>query len=212
MEKQTNENIIKPSEKRPQRNLWKIATLVLLGLFAGVVIFFTVNLLSSPKEIATDEETSMPAGTDLADITMTKEQANTLISHFLTAYQGKNKTKYQLVLSKQAMLSGTLQILGQSIDFHLSFDPYVMENGNLQLKARTLALGTLQLPISQALRFIGTQFDFPEWITIDQSEKAIILHFDKFEAAKGVYLKAKRINLADDELRFSVYLKKAANK
>ena len=44
-------------------------------------------------------------------------------------------------------------MLGHDIPFYLYFDPYVMANGNVQLKAKSLSIGTLGLPIKEVLKF-----------------------------------------------------------
>ena len=36
------------------------------------------------------------------------------------------------IWENEALLNGTFEVLGFPIDFYLYFDPYVMENGNVQ--------------------------------------------------------------------------------
>lgn len=106
------------------------------------------------------------------------------------------------------MLNGTFEVLGFPINFYLYFDPYVMENGNVQLKARSLSIGTLSLPIKDVMNMIKRNYKLPDWIEINTDELTIMLRLDQFRMQNGMYIKANKIDLVNDDIRFSLYLPK----
>ncbi|HFF8691287.1 TPA: YpmS family protein, partial [Enterococcus faecium] len=111
-------------------------------------------------------------------------------------------------LENEALLNGTFEVLGFPIDFYLYFDPYVMENGNVQLKARSLSIGTLSLPIKDVMNMIKRNYKLPDWIEVNTDDLTIMLRLDQFRMQNGMYIKADKIDLVNDDIRFSLYLPK----
>ena len=97
-------------------------------------------------------------------------------------------------------------MLGFPVSFYLYFDPFVMANGNIQLKAKSLSIGALGLPINQVLKMIQNNSEIPEWIDIQPKEEMIILRLDQFELKNGMFFRADKINLVDNEIQLNVYL------
>ncbi|MPN16248.1 hypothetical protein SDC9_163586 [bioreactor metagenome] len=81
-----------------------------------------------------------------------------------------------------------------------------MENGNVQLKAKSLSIGTLSLPIKDVMNMVKRNYNLPKWVEIDTKDLTVMLRLDKFRMQNGMYIKADKINLVDDDIRFSLYL------
>ena len=99
--------------------------------------------------------------------------------------------------------------VNQLIDFYLSDfqkDQEVTEEGNVQLKAKSLSIGTLDLPTSEVMKMIKRSFKFPEWIDVNADEQIILIRLDQFRMQNGLFIKANKINLVDDEIQMSLYL------
>ncbi|MDN6218505.1 MAG: YpmS family protein, partial [Enterococcus sp.] len=94
------------------------------------------------------------------------------------------------------------------VDFYLYFDPYVMDNGNVQLKARDLSIGSLNLPVSQVMATVKRGYKFPKWVAIDPEEQTIVLKLNEFKMSNGMFIKANHIDLVGDDIQFSLYLPK----
>ncbi len=92
-------------------------------------------------------------------------------------------------MENEALLNGTFEVLGFPIDFYLYFDPYVMENGNVQLKARSLSIGTLSLPIKDVMNMIKRNYKLPDWIEVNTDDLTIMLRLDHSECKTGCILK-----------------------
>ncbi|ROY09552.1 DUF2140 family protein, partial [Enterococcus faecium] len=141
-------------------------------------------------------------------INSNKEKVNQIISFFLSEYQKDSDIEYKFYLENEALLNGTFEVLGFPIDFYLYFDPYVMENGNVQLKARSLSIGTLSLPIKDVMNMIKRNYKLPDWIEVNTDDLTIMLRLDQFRMQNGMYIKADKIDLVNDDIRFSLYLPK----
>jgi len=195
--------------KNKKHNYWKYAFLILLGLIIGSTIFLGTRIFANrepdlPEVPAITERQGDPVLT----INTQKEKVNQLISFFLTDFQEGQDIKYKFYLENEALLNGTFEVLGFPIDFYLYFDPYVMENGNVQLKAKSLSIGTLNLPIKDVMNMIKRNYKLPEWIEINTDDLTIMLRLDQFRMQNGMYIKADKIDLVNDDIRFSLYLPK----
>lgn len=199
----------KKAPKKPPRriNYWRIAFLVLLGLILGTGGFFSYRILSI-REPNLPEASAVVAkeGSPVISINSNKKQVNEIIDFFLQQYQKGSDIKYKFYLENEALLTGQFKLLGFPISFYLYFDPYVMDNGNVQLKASSLSVGTLGLPIKEVMETIKRQLKFPDWVEVNPDEQVVIFRLDKFQMTNGMFMKADRINLIDDDIRVSMYL------
>ena len=187
-------------------NWWKLAFLSLLGVLLGTGLFLVIRM-SQEREPAFVETTNHAQETDPSfQVSLKKQQVNDIISFYLNDFLKDSGVQYDFYLEDQALLSGTFKILGYELKFYLYFDPYVLENGNVQLKARSVSIGTLSLPISEIMKYVSRSFEMPDWVEVQSDEQTIILHLDQFKLQNGMYVKAEKINLIDDDIRFNVYL------
>lgn len=190
-----------------KQNPWRLAFLILLGLVIGsvAVIGYRVTQIREPNLPPAQTEVSRE-GTSVMRMESNKEDVNRLIQFFLEDFQKDANVKMKFYLENEALLNGTFKVLGFPVQFYLYFDPYVMEDGNVQLKAKSLSIGALGLPIGDVMKGIQREYDLPEWVVVDPDEKTITLRLDQFQLANGLFVKAEKINLVDDDIRFDVYL------
>ena len=92
------------------------------------------------------------------------------------------------------------------LNFYLYFEPSVLKNGDVQLKAKSISIGTLSLPISELMKFVKLKFKLPEWVEVNSKEEQIIMHLSEFQLKGGMYIGADKIDLVGDEILFNVFL------
>lgn len=200
-------------ENKKNLNKWKVAFLILTGLVLGSLLFFTIRVTQIREPNLTKTETiAEKDGTPVLSVQSNKKQVNALIDFYLEDFQKGSDIKYQFYLENEALLNGTFDVLGHPIQFYLYFEPYVMDNGNVQLKAKSLSLGTLGLPIKEVLKFVQRDYKLPKWVEVDPDEKTILLRLDQFQMQNGLFLRAEKINLVDDEISMNIYLPKETTK
>ncbi|MHC5374575.1 YpmS family protein [Enterococcus sp. LJL120] len=191
--------------KKLKLNPWQLTFFALLAIVVGSGIFVVMRVLE-PREDATNlVETDIPTGDALLSVNTDKEHVNALIDHYLEDFQQGQEVTYSFYLDNEALLTGQFTLFGFPITFYFYFDPYVLENGNVQLRATSLSIGALNMPITDMLNMVRRNFDFPDWVEFNADDQTVILHLDEFDVG-GLRLRAERINLIDDELRLSIYL------
>ena len=190
-------------------NGWKIAFLVLVGILLGGIIFSTVRIFTAREtNLPPSSETTVPKGSPVLTMNTNKKKLITVMEYFLNDLQKGSDVKYEFYLENQAMLKGEFKILGANVDFYLYFDPFVMDNGNIQLKARDLSIGSLNLPVSQVMATVKRGYKFPKWVAIDPKDQTIVLKLNEFKLENGMFIKANHIDLVGDDIQFSLYLPK----
>lgn len=199
---------VKKNEATPKKNInkWKVAFLILIGLILGTFafVFMRISQVREPnyKESAVVEQ----AGSPVVSVQSSKKQVNSLIDFYLSDFQKDSDITYKFYLENEAMLNGTFEVLGYPIQFYLYFDPYVMDDGNVQLKAKSLSIGTLSLPIKEILKFVQRDYKLPSWVEVNPDEQTVLLRLDQFKMKNGLFIKAEKINLVDDDIQMAIYL------
>lgn len=202
----------KGSEKKGPINYWKIAFLLLVGIVVGSGVFLGTRIFSLREPNYQTPTITKREGEPVLTINTKKEKVNELIDFYLTDFQKDTDIKYSFYLENEALLNGEFTVLGVPVSFYLYFEPYVMENGNVQLKAKSLSIGTLGLPIKDVMNMVKKSYKLPKWIEVDSKEQTVLLRLDQFRMQNGMYLKADRINLVDDSISFSLYLPDTSKK
>ncbi|MCI1985935.1 MAG: YpmS family protein [Lactobacillus sp.] len=199
---------VEKKQKQPI-NWWRWATLVLLGLLLGTGIWFTAKVLTPYNDptIATSakttaEDTAQPA----FSVHLTKRQVNRIVDYYLNDYLKDSDIKYSLTVGDQAVLGGKFKFFGSTIKFQLLFDPLVRSNGDVELKAKKLNIGSLPVPISYVLNYVGHSYKLPKWVKLNSSKETVVLKLSKFELQNKMQIKATKIDLPNDAIDFSVYL------
>lgn len=186
-------------------NIWKWVCLVLVGLLLGGGIFVASKIFVTPAENKLAADVSQ-ADEPVFNVDLTKQQANRIVGYSLKHYLKNDDMKYTFKLTDEAVLGGQFTFLGAKVPFTLSLEPFVLENGDVQLKAQSLAIGALPVPISQVMNFIGNDYKIPNWISLDTKKETITLHLSKYRVKSGFSLRANQIDLDKNQINFSVYL------
>ena len=188
-------------------NPWKAAFLFLVAVLIGGFLLLFTRLTQERENVSQIiAENVVREGDPVITINSNKEQVNRFVDFYLADLQKDAEQQYQFVLKNEALLTGEFDLLGFPVSFYLYFDPFVMANGNIQLKAKSLSIGALGLPINQVLKMIQNNSKLPEWIDIQPKEEMIILRLDQFELKNGMFFRADKINLVDNEIQLNVYL------
>lgn len=206
MAEQRSKNNKKSEKEKREVNPWKWAFLIVIGLFIGLLIWLFVQL----QPVKVGEENKEPFETaedDLVfEVSTTKEDVTRLTNKYLNQELDGEFEGFSFDLEDSAELSGEIEVFGFPIEFSLFMTPYVLENGNLQLRGESLNIGSLNLPISFAMAQISRQVDFPEWIAIDSEDQFIIVNLNEFSLENGTQFSLERINLQENDIRLNIHL------
>lgn len=144
------------------------------------------------------------------DLSTDKEDLNHLINLYLEEELGEDFEGYSVSVDENIDLAGTIDVLGFSVNFTLIMDPLVMENGDLQLKAESIQLGSFDLPLSLTMNVLSQQLELPEWIKVNSEEEYILVAFNEFELENGTYFEMDYIDLEEDDIRVTIFLPEEA--
>src|SRR5699024_12022703 len=106
---------------------------------------------------------------------MKKKETKKMTQYYLKHNLNEGKTDYQLILKKDAELTGDVKFLGATINFTILMQPYAKTNGDVLLKAKKMKIGDLSLTISFVMNYNKNSFKTPNWFSIYGKDKSILL-------------------------------------
>lgn len=197
-------------EKKEPINVWKWAFLTLVAILLGTGIWFIQQL--QPVKYGEVNETAIDT-TDVMTFSVAaqKEEVTQLMNQYIDEEVKGNNVNYEVLLDETFQLTGSFEVFGFEVPFNLYMDPYVTDNGNIQLKADQLSLGQLNLPISFVMNQLGNQLSIPEWVVIDGETETITFNLNDFQLESGMFFSAERIDLVENELLVNVHIPASTN-
>ncbi|WP_161879053.1 YpmS family protein [Alkalibacterium sp. MB6] len=191
---------------------WMWAFLLLLALNIGLVVWLVYRLQPTPIDTTTETQQQTVVRNDGWSFELTSEsnQVNELINVYLEEEMGDDFEQYTLTIDDNVLLEGALQVFGFSVDFSLAMEPFVMENGNLQLRAQSIQLASFELPLSLTMNILSQQLDLPDWVRINSEDAYVLVAFNEFELQNGASLSMERVNLEDDDITVTIFLPEEA--
>ncbi len=191
---------------KKQSDPWKWAFAILLGLVLGFIFFvwFQVTTPSSDQKQIATQTTQKQGQYANVNVVLNKEQLSAAVNYYLQQNQKKGAIKYRFVLDKSAILMGTTKILGKDVSFTLYATPQLDDSGNLVLKTKSVAIGSLNAPPSFVLGYIKNNYDLGKWAKINASKATITLDLNQLTKKQGIKIQGEKFDLKQDDLQFKV--------
>lgn len=172
---------------------WALTALIIISGIAATVLVFTPTSYQETQR-ATNKTSDF-------EVSLKKNQINRLAEHFLNQYQSK-QAKLNFVIDDEALLTGTVKVLGQNINAGISLTPSVTTAGNINLKATSMAVGSLNLPVSLVLAVLNQTYDLPSWVHINAKKASILLDLNALKLTNGLTVHAKTIDITKNKFIF----------
>ena len=191
---------------KKQSDPWKWAFAILLGLVLGFIVFvwFQVTTPSSDQKQIATQTTQKQGQYANVNVVLNKEQLSAAVNYYLQQNQKKGAIKYRFVLDKSAILMGTTKILGKDVSFTLYATPQLDDSGNLVLKTKSVAIGSLNAPPSFVLGYIKNNYDLGKWAKLNASKATITLDLNQLTKKQGIKIQGEKFDLKQDDLQFKV--------
>lgn len=195
-----------------KRRGWMWAFFILLALNIGLAVWLVYRLQPTQVDTTTDTQRQTIVRNEgwSFELATDTNQVNELINVYLEEEMEEDFEQYTLTIDDNVLLEGPLQLFGFAVDFSLTMEPLVMEDGNLQLRAQSIQLATFELPLSLTMSILSQQLDLPEWVRVNSEEAYVLVAFDEFALQNGASLSMERINLEDDEIILTIFLPEEA--
>ncbi|MCI3029606.1 YpmS family protein [Desemzia sp. C1] len=193
-------------------NYWKWAFLTLAAVLLGAGIWLVQQLQVQPAGQEIVNETAVDTSDVMTfSVSARKEEVTQLMNQYIEEEVAGSNVNYEVLLDETFQLAGSFQLFGFEVPFNLFMDPYVTENGNIQLKANELSLGRLNLPISFAMNQIGSQLSIPDWVVINGENETITFNLNEFQLESGMFFSAERIDLVENDILVNVHVPASTN-
>lgn len=194
-------------EKKLNLNWWKWAFLLLFAFNAAflAVIGSRIIQIREPKSELINQKAAK--NIKIGTLTTTKEQLNEAVVSYLKDFQTKKMTYKVYATSSTILFEGTYQLLGYEVPLYIYFQPHRLTNGAIQLQVLSFSMGTLSLPEKDVLQYLKSSYKLPKFVEVLPKQSAIIINLQQLENDANIYLKAQKIDLVKDDIRFDIYKK-----
>ncbi|HEL1278207.1 TPA: DUF2140 family protein [Streptococcus equi subsp. zooepidemicus] len=194
-------------EKKLNLNWWKWAFLLLFAFNAAflAVIGSRIIQIREPKSELINQKAAK--NIKIGILTTTKEQLNEAVVSYLKDFQTKKMTYKVYATSSTILFEGTYQLLGYEVPLYIYFQPHRLTNGAIQLQVLSFSVGTLSLPEKDVLQYLKSSYKLPKFVEVLPKQSAIIINLQQLENDANIYLKAQKIDLVKDDIRFDIYKK-----
>jgi uncharacterized protein YpmS len=185
-------------------NKWKW---LFIGLLA-INFLFLVIVGSLALQPSKGNESSMNAEGLKEDVSLSiiakKEDLNALINKYLQKEFHHQPLNYEVRLTDQVEVYGTIEAFGNDLDISMDFEPEVQKDGDLLLRQQSLAVGRLQLPVRTVLGYVNNNFSLPEWVRIHPKDESVYVALQEMEMKSDFRVKVKKFDLEKDDIQFTL--------
>lgn len=200
----TEQRSVKRSTEKQETNWWKLAFFGVIAvlLFAGFQLFNAlqpVSINEPNQDVISSNNEQM-----IVTATINREDTEQFMNTFLTATLAEEYSNYFVEVNEQLNIHGDLEIFSFTVPFTLTFDPYVLENGNVQLRADAVQLGSFSLPVGAVMSLLANQLEVPDFIAIDSDAQMIVLNLNELGEDYNVAVELLRIDLPEDKIEMNL--------
>lgn len=194
------------SNSRKTSRFWK-ASFILLFLFNVAIIVTICILIYFPtKQIGVNMPQQLADGQKSSEFVVqtTKENVNDLVNAYLEKLLMKSSQKYAVHLGEDVLLSGELPVFSTTVPLRIHFEPVVLENGDLILKQKSIAVGQLKLPNKQVMRYVAEKLPMPDWVIVDSNKEEIYVQLTAMDIKSNFKVHAEQFDLVSDIISFKI--------
>lgn len=181
---------------------WFFFSLLVINVFF-LIIVTSLALYPSKERKYSISQVRLEENVSLGIITE-KEDLNVLINKYLQKEFNNQPLNYEVRLTDQVDVYGTIQVFGNELDFSMDFEPEVQENGDILLKQESLLVGKLSLPIRNVLKYVNNNFSLPQWLQINPKEESVYVSLQDLEMKSDFRVKLKKFNLEKNDIQFTL--------
>lgn len=190
-------------------NGWKASFFILL---LAIILFFIAayfSLFSNVKnpnltEFISNQEQS--TSTFTAEVTLNAADLQMLLQQSLLELT--EEAVPEIEVGENIYLLGSLKVLGLPITYNIKGEPFILEDGNLQIKIEEIKLGNLSLPIQQSLQILKSQLDPAIPMEVNTDKEVIHFLLSDIQTETVQKIKLLDINKETQEYTFEITLSK----
>lgn len=189
-----------------QVNNWKKAFFILVSLILIVILVLLITMFIPHNDKMIEIKHSEQEGFVPFLIYTEKDHLNSVINHYIQKETAGSPISYQVVLADEVELYGTIPVFSQEIQLKMTFEPKVLENGDLFLVQKSMSIGQMQLPVSYVLKFIADRYRLPKGVIIQPDEKRVYISMQKLKLKSEFKVKVNKFDLRKDNISFQLFV------
>ncbi len=192
-----------------QKNPWKWAFTILVAFIIALGVFIVFEIFTPDKSAQqkTQSVKAPNAQTTALNVDMSKQQLSSVINSYLNHHENSsNNINYKFILDRSALLVGTTQIFGKKVSFTLYADPYVNKDGDISLKVKSVAIGSLNAPKEFTLTYVKNHFHTGKGVQIEPKKSKITIKLDQFQTQQGISVQATQFDLKQNNIKFKILI------
>lgn len=189
------------------KNKWKLAFIVLLGLLILIMLYLFFMVTAPGEKSKMEPVNNASEQEDVAfKVATNKRDLNRVINHYIEE-EGKNSQfDYQVLLTDEVELYGTLPLFSQELELRLTFEPKALENGDLILNQKSISVGKLKLPVSTVLKFVRDSYSLPAAVNIQPEEERVYVSMQRLKLKSDIKVRVNEFDLKKDHIRFTLFV------
>ncbi|MEW4284796.1 YpmS family protein [Priestia koreensis] len=183
---------------------WKRLFLGLLTLNI-VIVLVVIVLIFQPADNQPFPSGNQPQKKQVElTILAKKKDLNALIDKYLQKEFHNEELNYNVRLTDQVEVNGTIQAFDNKLDVQMAFEPHVQKNGGIILEQKSLSVGKLQLPVRTVLKYVNNNFNLPDYVKINPADESVYVGLQEMRTTNDFRVKVEKFNLEKDEFRFKL--------
>ncbi|MCM3682397.1 YpmS family protein [Mesobacillus subterraneus] len=187
------------------KNRWKIGFFILLGIIVAAILFLWILAVSPAEESKIEPAKKSADSDDVAfQVSTNKRDLNRVINHYIEEEGKKSSIDYQVLLTDEVELYGTLPLFSQELELRLTFEPQALKNGDLILNQREISVGKLRLPVSTVLKFVSDSYDLPEAVNIQPEEERVYVSMQRLKLKSDIKVRVNEFDLKKDNIKITL--------
>jgi uncharacterized protein YpmS len=186
------------------KNKWKKGFFLLLGIDLIIFILIASLVLKPTDDTGKVKNSKSNKDTVSFKIKSNKNDLNQLINHYLKKEAADTPIDYQVRLGNEVELYGEIPFFSEKLNMKLTFVPKALENGDLELKQKSISLGSLHLPVSTVLVFIRDNYKLPVGVDIRPNDKLVYVHMQQLKLKSDLKVKVDKFDLKKDDIAFTL--------
>lgn len=188
-----------------KKNKWKIGFFILLGIMIAAIVSIWVLVASPIEETKTKTGPNRSDTDDVAfNVSTNKRDLNRVINHYLEEEAKNSQINYQVLLTDEVELYGTLPLFSQELELRMTFEPQALENGDMVLNQRSISVGRLNLPVSTVLKFVRDSYDLPDAVNIQPKEERVYVSMQNLKLKSDTKVRVNEFDLKKDNIKFTL--------
>lgn len=195
------------STNKPSKSLlWKVLFFSLLAM--NIIFLSLLGAILYPllKPIPGQERPIIQPLPETAEapfyIYATKENITETLNSFLDSPENE----FTISLDDYVEFTTELAILGMGVTLHATFEPLVVDDGNLLLKQHAISFGILQIPNEYALQYIANTLELPDWVTVLPNDEVIYIDIQSAQMNSNFFVQFEQFDLVENEIILQLYM------